>query len=76
MALLDITTDRRAEGGDTVGMMPDREKVIDHLRILRTWCKVNSDYGMGLCVGECKDAVLWLDEALELLRGEGNESEG
>lgn len=50
--------------------MPDRAKAIDHLKILRTWCKVNSDYGMGLCVGECKNAVVWLDEALELLKAQ------
>ena len=48
--------------------MPDMEKVIQHLQILRTWAAVNPDFGMGLDVKECKKAVEWLDDALALLK--------
>ena len=48
--------------------MPDREGVINHLRILRTWCKINLDYGVGLSIEDCRSAVKWLDAALELLK--------
>lgn len=47
--------------------MADRENVIVNLQILRTWCAVNPRYGMGLDADECKKAVGWLDEAIELL---------
>lgn len=48
--------------------MMDREKVIGNIMILRTWCAVNPEYGMGLSVEDCKTAVVWLDDALALLK--------
>lgn len=48
--------------------MTDREKVVSHLQILRTWCAVNPDFGMGLDIDDCPKAVEWLDAALALLK--------
>ena len=45
-----------------------REDVISDLAILRTWCAVNPDYGVGLSVEDCRKAVAWLDDTLELLK--------
>ena len=49
----------------------DRERVIGHLGILRTWCAVNPAYGRGLDVEECGRAVGWLDDAIGMLKAEG-----
>lgn len=48
--------------------MTTREKVVSHLQILRTWCAVNPDFGMGLDIDDCPKAVEWLDAALALLK--------
>ena len=48
----------------------DREKVAQNLAILRTWVAVNPDYGFGLSVTDCRMAVKWLDDALELLKSQ------
>ena len=53
--------------------MADRKKVIEGLQVLRTWCAVNPDYDMGLSIEECRSAVKWLDAALELLKGDGDQ---
>lgn len=50
--------------------MTDLEKVVSHLQILRTWCAVNPDYGMGLDIDDCHKAVEWLDAAIALLRAQ------
>lgn len=50
--------------------MADLEKVIDNLKILRTWCAVNPRHDMGLDAGECEKAVGWLDDALALLKAQ------
>ena len=47
-----------------------QEKVISALAILRTWVAVNPDYGIGLSVTDCRKAVKWLDDALELLKAQ------
>lgn len=47
--------------------MPDREKVINHLQIIRTWAVVDRNYG-GINPDCCDDIVKWIDEALELLK--------
>ena len=47
-----------------------REKVVSDLAILRTWVAVNPDYGVGLSVEDCRKAVKWLDETLELLKAQ------
>lgn len=52
-----------------------RKNVIVNLCILRTWCAVNPDYGMGLDVEECGKAVGWLDDAIGMMQAEG-EGEG
>lgn len=49
----------------------DREKVIGHLGILRTWCAVNPKYGMGLDVEDCAKAVGWLDDAIKMMKAAG-----
>ena len=49
--------------------MTDREKVINHLQIIRTWAVVDRNYG-GINPDCCDDIVKWIDEALELLKGE------
>lgn len=48
--------------------MNDHENTISSLQILRTWCAVNPDHGMGLSADECRKAVEWLDDALALLK--------
>ena len=48
--------------------MTDREKVISKLQILRTWCAVNPNYGMGLEPDDCTGMVGVLDDALALLK--------
>lgn len=50
--------------------MADREKVINGLRILWTWCVVNPDYGNGLSIDECKYAAEWAEGALALLNAQ------
>ena len=49
----------------------DRKKVIGHLGILRTWCAVNPAYGLGLDVEDCGRAVGWLDDAIGMMKAEG-----
>ena len=51
--------------------MDKRETVIGHLCILRTWCAVNPKYGMALPVEDCDKAVGWLDDAIALLKTDG-----
>ena len=46
------------------------EKAVGHLQILRTWCAVNPDYGMGLTAEDCVKAVEWLDDAIALLKAQ------
>ena len=48
--------------------MPEREKVISKLQIMRTWCAVNPNYGMGLEPDDCTGMVGVLDDALALLK--------
>ena len=50
--------------------MDKLEKVISNLAILRTWCAVNPNYGIGLSVNDCQKVVAWLDDALELLKAQ------
>lgn len=50
--------------------MTDREKVVWNLGILRTWAEVNANYGIGLSVADCDQAVKWLDAALALLKAQ------
>ena len=52
--------------GDVI--MADRRKILSNLCILRTWAKINPDYGMGLSVEDCRKAVTWLDDAIDLLK--------
>ena len=47
--------------------MSDNHQVLVNLAILRTWCAVNPKYGMGLDVDDCRKAVAWLDDAIEIL---------
>ena len=48
-----------------------RENVIKHLGILRAWCAVNPAYGRGLDVEDCEKAVGWLDDAIGMMKAEG-----
>ena len=50
--------------------MDKLEKVISNLAILRTWCAVNPNYGIGLSVNDCQKVTAWLDDALELLKAQ------
>ena len=50
--------------------MDKLENVISRLAILRTWAAVNPNYEMGLSVDECKKAVGWLDEAIDMLKAQ------
>jgi hypothetical protein len=50
--------------------MPDGEKVVSKLQILRTWCAVNPDYDTGLSAEDCVKAVGWLDDAIALLKAQ------
>ena len=47
-----------------------REDVISNLAILRTWCAVNPNYGIGLSVVDCLKVVTWLDDAITLLKAQ------
>ena len=49
--------------------MPDREKVISRLQIIRTWAAVGKDpiYN-GIEPRCCEDIVTWIDDALALLK--------
>ena len=47
--------------------MTDRDKVISHLAIIRTWAEVDQKRG-GINPECCADIVKWIDEALELLK--------
>lgn len=49
----------------------DFEKVVCHLQIIRTWAEVDRKYG-GIHPDCCEHIVKWIDEALELLKGESN----
>ena len=49
--------------------MPDREKVIDHLLIIRTWNEVGKAYAYDeMDKKEKAKTVEWIDDALELLK--------
>lgn len=50
--------------------MPEIEKVISHLRIIRTWAKVDGERGRGIEPKCCADIVKWLDEALNALKAQ------
>ena len=53
-------------GGKT---MADREKVIDHLLIIRTWNEVGKAYAYDeMDKKEKTKTVEWIDDALELLK--------
>lgn len=47
-----------------------REDVISNLAILRTWCAVNPNYGIGLSIVDCLKVVTWLDDAITLLKAQ------
>lgn len=51
--------------------MDKRDIIAGNLYILRTWCAVNPDYGKGLDVDDCRRAVGWLDDAIALLKADG-----
>jgi len=49
--------------------MTDREKIIDHLRIIRTWNEVGKAYAFDESDRKEKaKTVEWIDDALELLK--------
>ena len=49
--------------------MPNREKVIDHLLIIRTWNEVGKAYAYDeMDKKEKAKTVEWIDDALELLK--------
>ena len=49
--------------------MADREKVIDHLLIIRTWNEVGKAYAYDeMDKKEKAKTVEWIDDALELLK--------
>lgn len=49
--------------------MPDREKVIDHLLIIRTWNEVGKAYAYDeMDKKEKAKTVEWVDDALALLK--------
>ena len=49
--------------------MPDREKVIDHLLIIRTWNEVGKAYAYDeMDKKEKAKTVEWIDDALKLLK--------
>ena len=52
--------------------MPDRETVIRHLQIIRTWAAVGKEpIYHGIEPRCCEDVVKWADDALALLREQG-----
>ena len=70
--------DYRIEDGELVSncdgcpnneTLPDREKVISRLQIIRTWAAVGKDpiYN-GIEPRCCEDIVTWIDDALALLK--------
>jgi len=46
------------------------ERIITDVKILRTRCAVNADYGLGLLADECEKAVRTLDDAIALLESQ------
>jgi len=50
--------------------MKDRSTIISHLQTLRTWAAVNPKYGKGLDIDDCKQAVGYIDDALELINAQ------
>lgn len=50
--------------------MKKKDVVVSNLKILRTWAEVNPKFGVGLNSEDCKKAVGWIDDALELIEQE------
>ena len=53
----------------------DKKKVIDHLQIIRTWAKVNPNYGKGFDLEDCRKTVEWIDDALAILKSANDHEE-